>query len=109
MAANALTKLIMAATAAVTCATSQKDLAQAMVEQARTIADKALTCCTNVRTTLEEAHCTWATTIDPIEITKAEEMIEVTEFTVSKLECTATAKRNIPYGANAFAERACNE
>ncbi len=54
-AANALTKLIMAAAAAVTRATSQKDLAQAIAEQARSIADESLKCCTNARTALEEA------------------------------------------------------
>jgi hypothetical protein len=48
-------------------------------------------------------------TINPIEIAKAEKMIEVAEVTVSKLERAATAKGNIPYGANAFAERACNK
>jgi hypothetical protein len=36
-------------------------------------------------------------------------MIEVVEVMVNKLECTATAKGNIDYGANTFAERACNE
>jgi hypothetical protein len=55
-AANTLTNLIMAAAAAVTRATSQKDLAHAMAEQARSIADEALKSCTNVRTALEEAR-----------------------------------------------------
>ncbi len=36
-------------------------------------------------------------------------MIKVVEVTVSKLECTTTAKGNMAYGANAFAERVCNE
>jgi hypothetical protein len=36
-------------------------------------------------------------------------MIKVAEVMVSKLECTTTTKGNITYGANAFAERACNE
>jgi hypothetical protein len=104
-AANTLTKLITAAAAAVTRATSQKDLAHAIAEQARSIADKSLKCCTNAHTALEEAHCTPASTINPIKIAKAEEMIEVAEVTVSKLERATTAKGNIAYGANAFAER----
>ncbi len=54
--ANALTKLITAAAAAVTHATSQKDLAHAITEQARSIVDETLKCCTNMRTALEEAH-----------------------------------------------------
>jgi hypothetical protein len=36
-------------------------------------------------------------------------MIEVVEVMVSKLECAITTKGNIAYGANAFAERVCNE
>ncbi len=47
--------------------------------------------------------------INPIKIAKANKMIEVVEVSVSKLECTATAKGNIDYGANTFAKRACNE
>ncbi len=97
------------ATAAVTLTTSQKDLAHTMTEQARSIVDKALKCCTNAYIALEEARCAWATMIDPIEIAKADKMIKVGEVTVSKLEHTATPKRNIAYGANAFAERACNK
>jgi hypothetical protein len=108
-AANALTKVITAAAAAVTHVTSQKDLAHTMAEHARSIVEEALKCCTKVRTALEKAHCTRATTIDPIKIANADKIIEVVEVTVSKLERTATAKGNIPYVANAFAERACNE
>jgi hypothetical protein len=103
-AANTLAKLIMVATAAVTRATSQKDLAHAIAEQARSIADKSLKCCTNARTALEEACRTQASMIDPIKIAKANKMIKVAEVTVSKLERAATAKENIAYGANAFAE-----
>jgi hypothetical protein len=47
--------------------------------------------------------------IDPIKIAKAGKMIEAAEVTVSKLERATTAKGNIAYGANAFAERACYE
>ncbi len=36
-------------------------------------------------------------------------MIEVAEVMLRKLERAATAKGNIAYGANAFAERACNK
>jgi hypothetical protein len=66
--ANALTKPITAAAAAVTCASSQKDLAHAMAEQARSIADKALECCTIMCTAFEEARCARATMINPINI-----------------------------------------
>jgi hypothetical protein len=69
--------------------------------------DELLKCCTNVRTALEEARCAQATAINPIKIAKADKIIKVAEVTVSKLECAATAKGNITYGANAFAERAC--
>jgi hypothetical protein len=55
--ANALTKLTMLAAAAVTRATSQKDLAHMIAEQARSIVDKSLKCCTNMCTALEEARC----------------------------------------------------
>ncbi len=108
-AANTLAKLITAAAAAVTHATSQKDLAHAIAEQARSIADKSLKCCTNACTALEEAHRAQASTINPIEIAKADEMIKVVEVMVSELEHAATAKGNIAFGANAFAERACNK
>jgi hypothetical protein len=96
--ANALTKLITVGAAAVTHATSQKDLAHAIAEQARSIMDKSLKCCTNTRTALEEARRTQAATIDPIKIAKANKMIEVAEVMVSKLECTATAKGTLPMG-----------
>jgi hypothetical protein len=108
-AANTLAELITAAAAAVTRATSQKDLAHAIAEQARSIADKSLKCCTNARTALEEARRARVSTINLIEIAKANEMIKVTEVTVSELERAATAKGNIAYGANAFAERACDK
>ncbi len=108
-AANALTNLITAAAAVVTRATSQKNLAHTMAEQARSIMDKALKSCTNACTALEEACRARATTIDPIKIIKADEMIKVAEVMVSKLERTTTAKGNISYGANAFAERACDK
>ncbi len=49
------------------------------------------------------------TTIDPIKIAKADEMIEVAEVMVSELEHAATAKGKIAYGENAFAERGCNK
>jgi hypothetical protein len=107
--ANILTDLITEAEAAVIRATTQKDLAHAIAEQVRSIADESLKCCTNVRTALEEARFARVSMINPIKIAKADEMIEVAEVTVSKLECTATAKGNIAYGANTFAERACNE
>jgi hypothetical protein len=93
----------------VTCATTQMDLAHAIAEQARLIADKSLKCCTNVHTALKEACRAQVSTINPIKIAKADKMIEVAEVTVSELERAATAKGNIAYGANAFAERACDE
>jgi hypothetical protein len=108
-AANTLTELITAAAAAVTRATSQKDLAHAIAEQARSIVDESLKCCTNAHTALEEARPARASTIDLIKIAKANEMIKVVEVMVSKLERAATAKGNIAYRANAFAERACDE
>jgi hypothetical protein len=108
-AANTLVELITAATAAVTPATSHKDLAHAIAEQARSIVDKSLKCCTNVHTALEKARCTRASTIDPIKIAKADKMIKVVEVTVSELECAATAKGNIAYRANAFTKRACDK
>jgi hypothetical protein len=108
-AANAITKQMTATTSAVAHATSQKDLAHAIAEQVRAIVDEAMKCCANARAALEEAHCARVTMIKPIKIAKANEMIEVAEVTVSKLECTTTAKGNIAYGANAFAERACNK
>jgi hypothetical protein len=108
-AANTLAELITSAAAAVTCATSQKYLAHVIAEQARSIADKSLKCCTNARTALEEARHARASTIDPIKIAKANEMIEVAEVIVSERERAATTKRNIAYGVNAFAERACDK
>ncbi len=92
-----------------TRATSQKDLAHAIAEQARSIADESLKSCTNARTALEEARHARVSMIDPIKIAKAVEMIEVAEVMVSELECATIAKGNITYGANAFAERACKE
>jgi hypothetical protein len=97
-AANALTKLIMVAAAAVTRATSQKDLAHAIAEQVRSIADESLKCCTNTRTALEEAHRARAATINPIKIAKANKMIKVAEVMVSELEHAATAKGTLPTG-----------
>ncbi len=108
-AANTLAKLITVAAAAVTRATSRKDLAHAIAEQARSIADESKKCCTNAHTALEEACCARASTINPIKIAKANKMIKVAEVTVSKLERAATAKGNIAYRANAFTERACNK
>jgi hypothetical protein len=81
-------------------------LAHAIAEQARSIADESLKCCTNACTALEEARRPRAARINLIEITKADKMIEVAEVTVSELECAATTKGNIAYVTNAFAERA---
>jgi hypothetical protein len=97
-AANALTKPITAAAAAVTHATSQKDLAHAVAEQARSIVDELLKCCTNMRTALEEACRAQATAIDPIKVAKADKIIEVAEVMVSELEYATTTKGNIVYG-----------
>jgi hypothetical protein len=71
--------------------------------------DKSLKCCTNARTALEEAGRARASTINPIKIAKADKLIKVAEVMVSKLERATTAKGNITYWVNAFAERACNE
>jgi hypothetical protein len=100
---------IAAVKAAVVQATTQKDLARAIAEQAMGIAEEALQQRVRAKEFLDKALCRQATLINQVEITAAVEELEMAEVTNSKKEHSATAKGNIAYGANAFAERACDD
>jgi hypothetical protein len=58
---------------------------------------------------LDKALCRRATLIDQVEIVAAVKELKMVEVIYSKIEHSATAKVNIAYGANAFAEKACND
>ncbi len=100
---------IAAAKVAVVQATTQKDLARAIAEQATGIAEEALQQRVRAKEFLDKALCRRATLINQVEITAAVEELEMAEVTDSKKEHSATAKGNIAYGANAFAKRACDD
>jgi hypothetical protein len=104
-AAILLTK-IAAAKAAVAQATTHKDLAHAIAEQATGIAKEAFQQRVRAKKFLDEALCMQAALINQVEIAAAVEILEEAEITYNEKEQSATAKGNIAYGANAFAKRA---
>ncbi len=107
-AAILLTKIV-AAKAAVAQATTHKDLARAVAEQATGIAEEALQQRVRAKEFWDKILCTRASLIDQVEIAAAIKIFEEAEVTYNEKEQSATAKGNIAYGANAFAERACDE
>jgi hypothetical protein len=108
-AAAILLTMIAAAKAAVAQATTHKDLVRAIAEQATSIAEEALQQRVRAKEFLDKALCRQATLIDQVEIAAAVKVMEEAEVTNNEKEHSATAKRNIAYGANAFAERVCDE
>jgi hypothetical protein len=87
--------------ATVMTAIAQKELADAITQQARSIAEEAAQQGVSAKACLDEAQCDLSATINEIEIAAANKWIMVAEVTYGKMDHTTITKSCIALGTSA--------
>jgi hypothetical protein len=91
------------AKAMVTTAIAQKELADAIAQQVRNIAEEAAQQRVSAKARLDKAQCNLSAAVNEIEIAAVNERIMVAEVTYGKIDHTAMTKSRIALGASANA------
>jgi hypothetical protein len=102
-AAATIAAQIATAKATVTTAMAQKELADAIAQQACNFVEKAAQQHVNAKAGLNKAQCNLSAAVDEIKIAAVNKRIMVAEVTYGKMNHTATTKSHIALGASANA------
>jgi hypothetical protein len=102
-AAATIAAQITTAKAMVMTAIAQKELADAIAQQAHNIAEEAAQQRVSAKARLDKAQCNLSATISEIKIAAANERIMVAEVNYGKMDHTAMTKSCIPLGVSANA------